>query len=87
MGLASMLHCHFSSLTTLVPCSLTTGHSTSTKAMGSGPTRPHEFQTGGKEAPAPLPSPVILLFLLLLLFGWEGARPCACPPPALCQPS
>lgn len=33
------------------------------------------------------PPQLMLLLLLLLLFGWEGAQSCACPPPALCQPS
>lgn len=33
------------------------------------------------------PPQLTLLLLLLFLFGWEGAQSCACPPPALCQPS
>lgn len=74
-----MFHCHFPSLTTLVPCSLTTGHSTSTKAAGSGPARPHDFQTGGNEASPHLPSPVDAAALATVLI-WVGGSPVLCLP-------
>lgn len=58
-------------------CSLTTGHSTSTKATGLAPTRPRELQ---RERGTPLP------LLLLLLSRLQEGRCCACLPSPLPAP-
>lgn len=55
----------------------------STKAMGWGPMRPREFQTGSTEALPPLPSPADPAALYYARLGGRGPPP---PPPLSARP-